>query len=67
MKLVYCDWIADLIKVHINEVEVIGRKFKASKVKMDLHPTDGYMMSTTKTIKVKDWNGKQYEITVEEV
>jgi len=35
------------------------------KVKMDLDPKEGYMLSTTKTLEVQDVNGRQYKITVE--
>jgi len=34
--------------------------------KMDLHPTEGYFLSTKKTIEVQDTNGKKYLVTVEE-
>jgi len=37
-----------------------------SNVIMDLHPIDGYFLSTKKTILVEDKNGTQYKITVEE-
>jgi hypothetical protein len=33
---------------------------------MDLHPEEGYFMSTKKTIEVEDINGKVYLVTVEE-
>lgn len=40
-------------------IELVG------KVKMDLDPKEGYMLSTTKTLEVQDVNGRQYKITVE--
>jgi hypothetical protein len=33
---------------------------------MDLHPTEGYFMSTKKVLTVHDVNGKAYVVTVEE-
>jgi hypothetical protein len=37
-----------------------------SKPQLDLHPTEGYFLSTKKTIEVQDTNGKIYLVTVEE-
>ena len=61
MFLAYCDYIADQIR------KGLGGKLKASRVKYDLHPTEGYMLSTKKTLEVEDWNGKKYKVTVEEM
>ena len=67
--LAYCDYIA----------HVIGKELRADtykedtfihyvdKVKMDLHPEEGYFVSTKKTIKVQDKNDKWYKVTVEEL
>jgi hypothetical protein len=35
-------------------------------IKMDLHPTEGYLQSTAKTITVWDSNGKAYFISIQE-
>jgi len=35
-------------------------------VNMDLHPTEGWLVSTKKAMTVYDVNGKAYVITVEE-
>lgn len=62
MKLAYCDFIADLIRRAITNNE----KTKAGPVQWDLHP-DGYMLSTTKTILVSDWQGKKYKVEIKEI
>lgn len=69
MKLAYCDYIAATIsKTLISEAKQFGGYIKsASHPQMDLHPTEGYFVSTKKTIEVEDLNGKRYIVTVEEV
>lgn len=62
--LQYCDYIMHTIilpamKEDKGIIELVG------KVKMDLDPKEGYMLSTTKTLEVQDVNGRQYKITVE--
>lgn len=64
--LVYCDWIADQIKRHFTNDKAENKIVQVSNVVMDLHPIDGYMLSTKKTMLVEDENGTQYRITVEE-
>jgi hypothetical protein len=64
MKLAYCDLIAHLIRKYLNSDE---NNIKVEKVNWDLHPTEGYFISTKKTLDVIDFNGKQYKITVEEI
>jgi len=64
--LAYCDYIATAIATAMNEeplclIEYVG------PIEMDLHPTDGYMLSTKKSMSIVDTNGKQYKVTVEEV
>lgn len=65
--LAYCDKIADVIRKALlkhdpdNIIGLIG------PIKMDLHPTGGYFVSTKKTILMTDMNGKEYRVTVEEV
>lgn len=64
--LAYCDLIADTIKNAINSSTnrlIAG----CGPVKMDLHPLDGYLISTKKFLHVMDMNGKHYLVTVEEV
>lgn len=63
--LAYCDMIAYSIKENI-EQNTQGF-LQAGKVNMDLHPTEGYFLSTKKTLSVTDKNGKAYMVTVEEV
>ena len=66
--LVYCDYIADRVSRFLtrdmedNDTLIMG----VGKPKLDLHPTEGYFLSTKKTIEVQDTNGKKYLVTVEE-
>lgn len=65
--LAYCDKIADVIRKSLLKYdadEIVGL---VGPIKMDLHPTEGYFMSTKKTIVVSDMHGKQYQVTVEEL
>jgi hypothetical protein len=65
--LAYCDKIADVIRKSLLKYdadEIVGL---VGPIKMDLHPTEGYFMSTKKTIVVSDMQGKQYRVTVEEL
>lgn len=68
--LAYCDYIASQIFVNLNLDAINNPLSKMSKVdgvKMDLHPEEGYFVSTKKTLEVIDINGKKYKVTVEEV
>ena len=65
--LVYCDWIADQIKRHFTNDKAENKIVEVSNIVMDLHPIDGYFLSTKKTMLMQDENGTQYKITVEEV
>ena len=69
--LVYCDYIADSIQImlrrEISDFEDTTILETVEGVKMDLHPTEGYLVSTKKTIKVTDKNGRAYLVTVEEL
>jgi len=62
MKLAYCDKIAFHIKLAMEN----SYDFKAGDIGWDLHPAEGYLLSTKKTIIITDRNEKQYIITVEE-
>jgi hypothetical protein len=62
--LVYCDQIAHIIQ---RELASGWAGFaNVGRVEYDLHPTGGYLVSTKKTIRVTDRNGRNYRITVEE-
>lgn len=64
----YCDYIAH--KVHAVLKNAIGKSIYVTDVekpKLDLHPTEGWLQSTNKTIKVVDRNGRKYKVTVEAV
>lgn len=66
--MAYCDYIADRVSRYLtrdmedNDTLVMA----VSKPQLDLHPTEGYFVSTKKTIEVQDTNGKIYLVTVEE-
>lgn len=65
--IAYCDKIADVVRkalLKYDQDDIIGL---IEPIEWDLHPTEGYMLSTTKTIKMCDMNGKKYRITVEEI
>jgi hypothetical protein len=68
IKMAYCDFIADrinkLIDREIGDNETLIDS--VGNVNMDLHPTEGYLVSTKKSMTVYDVNGKAYIVTVEE-
>jgi len=70
IKLAYCDYIAlaigkalktDALSNYNSLIKNVG------STAWDLHPEEGYMLSTTKTIEVEDTQGKMYRVTVEEI
>ena len=63
----YCDKIAASIKEALNASDPDGIIMGCGKVRLDLHPEDGYLISTKKTLTVVDKNGKLYEVTVKEI
>lgn len=65
--LAYCDKIADTIRKALVEYDPDNIIGLVGRVRMDLHPTEGYFQSTKKTIELTDMNGKMYRVTVEEV
>lgn len=67
--LAYCDYIADRIRQRIKGDILLGDDYMSTvgSVQWDLHPEEGYFVSTKKTLMVTDKNGKEYRITVEEV
>ena len=64
--LVYCDKIADVIRNALLEYDADEIVRFVGTIKRDLHPTEGYFMSTKKTMIVTDMEGKRYRVTVEE-
>lgn len=66
--LAYCDYIADCIRVALLERKHrgLGIIAEVGKVRWDLHPTEGWFVSTKKTLSVTDAGGKKYRVTVEE-
>ncbi len=63
--MAYCDELQDEIKTHLNK----NTRFHVTKVNWDLHPKEGYLLSTKKVIELEDsdYGNKKYKITVEEV
>lgn len=65
--MVYCDKIADVIRkglLKYDPDQIIGL---VGGVKYDLHPEEGYFVSTKKTIDMTDMTGKAYRVTIEEI
>ena len=65
--IAYCDYIAHTIKKTLIVNDEENMLSTVGGIKMDLHPEQGYFLSTKKTIEVVDKYGKQYKITVEEL
>ena len=65
-KLAYCDKIADTIHKALLKHDPDGIIGLVDRVKWDLHPTEGWMQSTAKSITVYDMNGKAYIVSVQE-
>ena len=63
----YCDYIADEISHKFWSQQSENIVAKVDNVNYDLHPEQGWMMSTKKTIELTDNNGKMYRVTVEEI
>lgn len=66
-KLAYCDYIAQRIKEALSGVDRERIIADVGRVQWDLHPTEGWFVSTKKTIEITDIGGKRYRVTVEEV
>lgn len=64
--LSYCDYIAATCAQALDE-DLIGLVSSVRGPQLDLHPTEGYMLSTAKKLTVTDRWGKQYRILVEQV
>lgn len=69
--LKYCDYIASTILKGLRDDKYTNARTTylgdcLGPVKWDLHPIEGYFLSTKKTITVNDINGQKYRITVEE-
>ncbi len=65
LKLAYCDFIADSINKAIRH-GTFGLIASVGNVNMDLHPTEGWLVSTKKAMTVYDVNGKAYIVSVQE-
>ena len=63
--LSYCDYIAhNIVQNAIPNNDIID---SVESPRYDLHPTEGYFVSTKKTVMMTDQNGKKYRIIVEEM
>jgi hypothetical protein len=72
MNLAYCDAFASFIRNALVTIKPETKEFPVINglvggTMYDLHPTEGYMLSTKKTIDVTDANGKAYRISIEEL
>ena len=65
--LAYCDKVMSVIRKSLLQFDPSGIIGLVGPVKMDLHPEEGYLQSTKKTLEVSDMNRKWYRVTVEEV
>ena len=65
-KLAYCDKIAHEIRKGLQQPDPDGLIAEVGSIRMDLHPTEGWMQSTGKTITVYDRNGKAYIVSIQE-
>ena len=65
--LAYCDKIADVVRKALMKYDPDNIIGLVGPVKMDLHPTEGWFVSTKKTVDLCDMNGKKYRVTVEEI
>lgn len=72
LKLAYCDKIADVIRkkllVEVNDNWSSNPLAGGSvgKIEWNLHPTEGWFISSKKMLTVHDGNGKAYIITIDE-
>jgi hypothetical protein len=69
MLLEYADLLAvvisNAVKEHQDTANHNGIGFFGVQIKNDLHPVDGYLVSTKKTVKCQDNKGNRYHVTVE--
>jgi len=67
--LAYCDYIADVCQKALRKATAAEEDIilHVSDVKYDLHPKEGYLLSTKKSISVIDTGEKVYRVTIEEV
>ena len=66
MMLEYCDYIAYLIRTGLIQQKPASDLVAAiGPIQSDLHPQEGYFLSSKKIIDVRDANGRQYKVTVE--
>jgi hypothetical protein len=64
--LAYCDKIADVCRKALLKYDPDGIVGPVGRMRLDLDPERGFLVSTKKTFEVYDMNGKSYRVTVEE-
>ena len=64
--LAYCDYIAHVISMAFRNDKPENMIDSVGSIEWDLHPTEGWFVSTKKTISMVDKNGKRYRVTIEE-
>lgn len=62
----YCDKIADTIRKSLLKYDPDGIIGLVDGIKYDLHPTEGYLLTTKKTINLTDMDGRKYKVTIEQ-
>lgn len=63
----YCDYIAATAWDALRSHDPMGIIATVERVKPDLHPVGGYLVSTKKSIDVVDRNGNRYRVTIEDL
>ena len=66
LRLAYCDYIARMIYDNLLAIDKEAMLEMVKKIKYDIGPECEFL-STTKTIDVVDFQGKEYRITVQEL
>ena len=61
----YCDVLAAIIIDGLKNKFTAPVAFFGAQSKLDLHPEEGYLLSTNKVITCQDNKGNRYKITVE--
>ena len=67
--MAYCDYIIHCIRtllLRTSQEEPQSLIHSLGDIQWDLHPSEGYLLSTRKALTVWDSNGKAYVVSVEE-
>ena len=65
--LEYCDYLAHVVHTALTDdiVSADSLVLKVHTPKLDLHTTEGWLQSSSKTILVEDRYGTIYKVTIE--